>query len=210
MNASLAEPRGKDMMTEADVKKLFTDKGALHDGHFQLTSGRHSNNYLQCALVLQHPDIAEDLGEALAERIKMENAGVPVKVDAVCAPALGGIVLGHVVARALGCRAIFAEREKGEGPLKLRRGFYIKPGESVLAVEDVITTGGSLKEVVQLIQASSAKIIGVAAVAERSSTPTHFGTTKTVLLKIPLQDWDPSECPKCHAGEPIIKPGSRG
>lgn len=196
-------------MTEAEIKNIFIEKEALLEGHFALTSGRHSNNYMQCALVLSYPDVAEMMGEAIVARIKEDSAGVPVKVDSVCAPAIGGIVLGHVVARALKARAIFAEREGGTGPLKLRRGFAIKPGETILAVEDVITTGGSLKEIVQLIQAANAKIAGVAAVAERSAVPIHFGATKTVLLKIPLKDYAPEECPQCQQGIPVIKPGSR-
>jgi orotate phosphoribosyltransferase len=196
-------------MTENEVKNLFKQKDALLEGHFQLTSGRHSDSYLQCARVLQYPDAAETLGVALVERIKEENAGIPVRLDAVCSPAIGGIILGHVVARALNARAIFAERENGTGSLKLRRGFTIKPGETILAAEDVITTGGSLKEVVQLISSAGAKVLGVAAVAERSPVPIHFGTVKTVLLKLPLKDYLPEECPLCKQGIPIEKPGSR-
>ena len=196
-------------MTEAEIKKLFQEKNALLEGHFQLTSGRHSNAYLQCALILSYPDIAEQLGQELVARVKEENAGIPVRVDVVCAPAVGGIILGHVVARALNARAIFAEREGGSGPMMLRRGFSIKPKESVLAVEDVITTGGSLKEVVQLVGAAGAKAIGVAAVAERSSVAVNFGPTKSVLLKLPLKDYQPEECPLCKEGIPVVKPGSR-
>ncbi len=197
------------MMAEHEIKNLLKEKQALLEGHFQLTSGRHSSAYIQCALVLQHPDIAERLGEELVARVREESAGIPVKLSAVCAPALGGIILGHVVARALGVRAIFAERDAADGALKLRRGFYINPGETVLAVEDVITTGGSLKEIVQLVQSSGAKLLGVAAVAERSAAPVDFGTTKTVLLKLPLKDYSPDDCPLCKEGTPAIKPGSR-
>jgi orotate phosphoribosyltransferase len=196
-------------MTENEIKNLFKEKDALLEGHFQLTSGRHSDAYLQCAMILQYPNIAEKLGEALVARVREENAGIPVRLDAVCAPAVGGIILGHVVARALNARAIFAEREGGDGFLKLRRGFAIKPRESVLAVEDVITTGGSLKEIVQLVQNSGARLTGIAAVAERSSVPVNFGTTKTVLLKLPLKDYAPADCPLCKEGLPIVKPGSR-
>ncbi|MBI4217961.1 MAG: orotate phosphoribosyltransferase, partial [Elusimicrobia bacterium] len=155
------------------------------------------------------PDLAEKLGESLVARVREENAGIPVRVDAVCSPALGGIVLGHVVARAMRARAIFAEREPGTGLLRLRRGFSIRPGEAILAVEDVITTGGSLREIVSLVNNSGAKLIGVASVAERSAVPVHFGTTKTVLLKIPLKDYLPIECPLCQKGIPLVKPGSR-
>ncbi|OGR85103.1 MAG: orotate phosphoribosyltransferase [Elusimicrobia bacterium RIFCSPLOWO2_01_FULL_54_10] len=196
-------------MAEHEIKNLFKEKQALLEGHFQLTSGRHSDMYIQCALVLQHPDVAERLGEELVARVREENAGVPVRLSAVCAPALGGIILGHVVARALGCRAIFAERDSSDGQLKLRRGFEIKPGETVLAVEDVITTGGSLKEIVQLAQNAGAKLLGVASVAERSAAPINFGTTKTVLLKLPLKDYSPQDCPLCKEGTPAVKPGSR-
>lgn len=196
-------------MTETEIRNLFLEKGALLEGHFRLSSGRHSSNYLQCALLLQYPNIAEKLGEALVKRVKEENGGVPVRLDAVCAPALGGIILGHVVARAFNARAVFAERESSGGNLKLRRGFQIKSNESVLAVEDVITTGGSLREVVHLVTNSGAKLIGVVAAAERSSVPVNFGITKTVLLKLPLVDFSPSECPQCKENIPLVKPGSR-
>ncbi len=197
------------MMTDNQVKQIFQEKEALLEGHFQLTSGRHSETYLQCAKVLQYPQVAEQLGEALVERVMSENAGIPVRLNAVCAPALGGIILGHVVARALGARAIFAERDQASGALVLRRGFAIYPGESILAVEDVITTGGSLKEIVQLVQSSNAKLIGVAAVAERNANAVNFGTTKSVLLKLTLKDYSVQECPQCLAGVPMVKPGSR-
>ena len=196
-------------MTENEIKNLFKEKEALLEGHFHLTSGRHSNSYLQCALILQYPGIAEKLGEALVARVREENAGIPVRLDAVCAPAIGGIILGHVVALALGARAIFAERDPADGTLKLRRGFSIRPRENVLAVEDVITTGGSLKEIVMLSQNSGARLLGVAAVAERSAVPVNFGTTKTVLLKMPLKDYLPADCPLCKEGVPVVKPGSR-
>ena len=142
-------------------------------------------------------------------RVREENAGIPVRLAAVCAPAVGGIILGHVVARALGARAIFAERDPSDGFLKLRRGFSIKPGETILAVEDVITTGGSLKEIVQLVSNAGAKLLGVAAVAERSAVPVNFGATKTVLLKLPLKDYAPADCALCRQGIPAVKPGSR-
>lgn len=196
-------------MQESEIKKSFVEKHALLEGHFELTSGRHSDLYVQCAMVLQYPDIAEKLAESLVERIREERAGVPVRVDAVCAPAVGGIILGHVVAKAFKARAIFAEREGGKGGLMLRRGFAVKPMESILAVEDVITTGGSLKEIVQLVHDSGAKLIGVAAVAERSAVPINFGTAKTVLLKLPLKDYAPADCPLCQKGIPAVKPGSR-
>ena len=196
-------------MAEHEIKNLFKEKQALLEGHFELTSGRHSDMYVQCSLVLQHPDVAEKLGEELVARVREENAGVPVRLSVVCAPALGGIILAHVVARALGVRAIFAERDSKDGMLKLRRGFEIKPGETILAVEDVITTGGSLKEIVQMVHAQGAKLAGVAAVAERSAVPINFGTLKTVLLKLPLKDYSPQDCPLCKEGSPAVKPGSR-
>lgn len=196
-------------MNESEIKKLFQEKGAILEGHFQLTSGRHSDLYIQCAQILQYPDIAEKLGEQLVARLKEEHAGIPVRLDAVCSPALGGIVMGHVVARALKARAIFAERDARSGLLNLRRGFEIKPGESILAVEDVITTGGSLKEIVQLVHARGARLIGVAAVAERSASPISFGAAKTILLKLPLKDYFPEDCPLCQKGVAVVKPGSR-
>ena len=196
-------------MNESEIKKIFLEKQALLEGHFQLTSGLHSDSYMQCSQVLQHPHVAEVLGEALAQMIREENAGVPVKVDVVCSPAIGGIVLGHVVARAFNARAIFAERENGAGPLILRRGFSLAPGESVLAVEDVITTGGSLKEIVQLVQNSGAKLMGVASLLERSVVPVSFGSAKTILLKLPLRTFQKEDCPMCKQGTPAVKPGSR-
>lgn len=197
------------MITEFEIKKLFLEKNALLEGHFQLTSGRHSENYLQCALLLQYPDIAEKLGESLVLKIKESNGGNLPKVDLVISPALGGIVFGHAVGKALKTKAIFAERESGAGPLKLRRGFSIQPGESVFAVEDVITTGGSLKEVVELVKSSGGNVVGVGAVAERSITAVDFGTLKTVLLKLSIKDYLPEECPICKKGIPVVKPGSR-
>ena len=196
-------------MKENEIKLLFQEKGALLEGHFELTSGRHSESYLQCALILQYPEIAENLSNELVTKLREENAGVPIKVNVVCAPALGGIILGHVVARALNARAVFAERDSASGQLKLRRGFSIQPKESVMAVEDVITTGGSLKEIVQLVHNSGGKLVGVAAVAERSAPPVDFGVAKTILLKIPLSLYLPADCPQCKQGIPLIKPGSR-
>ena len=192
-------------LTEEEVKNIFVEKEALLAGHFQLTSGRHSDNYMQCAKVLQYPDVTEKFGEAIASRIKESGA----KVDVVCAPAIGGIVLGYAVAKALGARSIFAEREGGAGPMKLRRGFAVNSGESVLAVEDVITTGGSLREILTLINEAGGKAAGVASVVERSAAPVDFGTSKTVLLNITLKDFRPDECPKCKQGMPVMKPGSR-
>jgi orotate phosphoribosyltransferase len=197
------------MLSEAEIKKIFVEKEALLEGHFKLTSGRHSAHYLQCAKVLQYPYISEKLGEAVAEKIRQKNSNISFRADVVCSPAVGAIVFGHVVARALGARAVFAEREDGSGPMKLRRGFSIHPGETVFAVEDVLTTGGSLKEIVQLSKDLGGKVIGVAAMAERSKTPLDFGADKVVLLNLPLVDYPPEACPLCKQEIPLVKPGSR-
>jgi len=189
-------------MTEKEVIGLFEKNNALLTGHFKLSSGLHSAKYLQCALVLQYPDIAGGLASALKKKFDGE------KIDFVIGPALGGITLAYEVARAVGCRGLFTERR--EGAMVLRRGFSIAKGERALVVEDVVTTGGSTKEVVGLVQAMGATVAGVGCVIDRSAGPVDFGVRFESLAKIKVEIFEEGSCPMCKHGEPITKPGSRG
>jgi len=188
-------------MTEQEVLGIFDKYNALLKGHFKLSSGLHSEKYLQCALVLQYPDIAEKLSEELAGRFSQE------KIDVVIGPALGGVTLAYEVARACGCRGIFAERE--EGALKLRRGFSIEKGESVLVVEDVVTTGGSTKEVIELVKKCGGIVVGVGSVIDRSDKRVDFGAHFEALAKVKVETFNEKECPLCKKGIAVAKPGSR-
>jgi orotate phosphoribosyltransferase len=188
-------------MTEKEVLDIFTRQNALLTGHFKLSSGLHSENYLQCALVLQHPDIAEKMSQALAGKFK------GLKVDVVVGPALGGVTLAYEVARALGVRGLFTERQ--EGKMTLRRGFAIKPGEKVLVCEDVVTTGGSTKEVIDLAKELGGIVVGVGSVIDRSDSPVDFGAPFHSLAKIAVKTFKEEECPFCKKSIPITKPGSR-
>ncbi|MDR3076308.1 MAG: orotate phosphoribosyltransferase [Synergistaceae bacterium] len=177
--------------------------GALQTGHFRLTSGRHSDRYMQCARLFEHPAESAELCARLAEIFK-RDAG---HIDAVAGPALGGIIMAYEVARAFGARNIFAERENGA--MTLRRGFRIEPGERVLVVEDVVTTGGSVKEVINLLRGMGAEVAGVGSVVDRSDGAVDFGVTFRALVAMDIKSWDESQCPLCKAGAPIVKPGSR-
>jgi orotate phosphoribosyltransferase len=188
-------------VTPESVLDLFRRSGALLDGHFKLTSGLHSSGYLQCALVLQHPREAEACGAAIAQRVF--NLGVQV----VLSPALGGIVIGHEVARGLGVRAVFAERQ--DGALRLRRGFALEPGEKVLVVEDVLTTGGSTRETIEIARAAGAEVVGAASIIDRSGGNAGVDVPYLALASIHVPTYDSDACPMCAAGEPIAKPGSR-
>ena len=188
------------------VLDTFRRVGALLEGHFRLTSGLHSPGYLQCALVLQHPREAEACGEAIASQVRM------LDVEAVLSPALGGIVIGHEVARALGARALFAERQ--DGRLTLRRGFALKPGERVLVVEDVVTTGGSTRETIDVARAAGGTVVGAASIVDRrAGAATAMSDTLDVpysaLATIDLPTYEPEACPLCAAGQAVTKPGSR-
>jgi len=188
-------------MDSTTVLDLFRRCGGLLEGHFQLSSGLHSTGYLQCAQVLQHPEHAAALGRALAEQ------ATRLEPDLVLSPALGGVIIGHEVGRALGVRAPFAERLDGE--LGLRRGFRIEPGERVLVVEDVVTTGGSTRETIAVATAAGGTVVGVAAIIDRGEAPVRFDVPFDTLVQIPLPAHEPSECPRCANGEPLLKPGSR-
>ena len=180
---------------------MFRRSGALLEGHFRLTSGLHSPGYLQCALVLQHPRDAEALGAALGNRIRSLGA------QTVLSPALGGIVIGQEVGRALGVRAIFAERQ--DGALTLRRGFSLEPGEKVLVVEDVVTTGGSTRETMDVARAAGAVVVAACSIVDRSGGNQQLGVPYHALLPMEVKTYDPLACPLCQAGVPVVKPGSR-
>lgn len=188
-------------MTEKEVLKIFDTEKALLEGHFRLSSGLHSGKYLQCALVLQHPDIAEKLSRALAEKIS--NADI----DVVIGPALGGITLAYEVARALGARGIFTERQ--EGKMVLRRGFSINPGEKALVVEDVVTSGGSTKEVIEVVKRSGGVVVGVGSIIDRSTGGIDFGARSESLARVTVEMFKEEDCPLCKKNIPITKPGSR-
>ena len=180
---------------------IFQQTGALLDGHFQLTSGLHSPRYLQCALVLQHPEHAELVGRALAEKFSDD------RVDAVVAPAIGGIIVAHETARAIGARALFTEREAGV--MTLRRGFFLSRGERVLVVEDVVTTGGSTRETIEAVINADGVVIGAGSIVDRSDGAVDVGVRRLALLTLNVPSYDPTECPLCKDGLPAIKPGSR-
>jgi len=190
-------------MTKEEIVQLFHDTGALLEGHFRLTSGLHSPKYFQCAKVLQFPRYTELLCRQIAERFKDE------RVDVVISPALGGIIVGQEVARQLHARSIFAER--CEGVLQLRRGFEIRPGERVLVCEDVVTTGGSIGEVIEIVQQSNGLVIGAACIVDRSGGTVRGPGGKGLfsLLTINVVVYKPEECPLCRQKIPLVKPGGR-
>jgi len=189
------------MLTRDDLLDLFRRSGALLDGHFRLSSGLHSGGYLQCALVLQHPEHAEALGRAIAAAVR------PLRPSVVLSPALGGVVVGQEVGRALGVRAIFAERQ--DGVLTLRRGFVLGETDRVLVVEDVITTGGSTRETMQVARAAGAYVVGAASIVDRSGGRAAFNMPCHSLLALDLPTYQPDACPLCAKGLPVVKPGSR-
>src|SRR3954469_22871231 len=188
-------------MTRDELLDLYRRSGALLEGHFRLTSGLHSSGYLQCALVLQHPQHAETLGRAIAERARDLRATV------VLSPALGGVVIGHEVGRALGVRAMFAERQ--DSALTLRRGFMLGETDRVLVVEDVCTTGGSTRETMQVATASGGRVVGAGAIVDRSRGAATFEVPFAALLDVDLPTHEPDKCPLCAQGQPVVKPGSR-
>ena len=188
-------------MNREELLDLFRRCSALLEGHFRLSSGLHSPGYLQCALVLQHPQHAAALGAALADRVRESRP------TTVLSPALGGLIIGHEVARALGARAIFAERE--DGVLRLRRGFSLTEAERVIVVEDVVTTGGSTRETMQVARAGGAQVLAATAVVDRSGGRAALDVPLHALLQLTLPTYDPDACPLCAQGVPIAKPGSR-
>jgi orotate phosphoribosyltransferase len=188
------------------VLDLFRSTGAYLSGHFRLTSGLHSPEYLQCALVLQHPEHAKELGrklaDALSELVRSE------RVDLVASPAIGGLIIGHEVARALGARFIFAERDAAS-KMTLRRGFEVTPGETAVVVEDVITTGGSTREVVESLRQRGARVLAAGSIIDRSGGAAEIGVARAALETLHVVSYTPESCPLCAQGIPVIKPGSR-
>lgn len=188
-------------MTEKEVLEIYERTGGLLRGHFLLTSGLHSDIYLQSALVLQHPSHAERLCRELAKPFRGDG------VQAVLAPAIGGILVAHEVARDLQARCLFAERE--DGVMRLRRGFAIRPGERCLVVEDVITTGGSTREVIKVVEEARGALVGVGTLIDRSGGTAAFPAKKAALATLSVPTYKPEDCPLCKAGTPAVKPGSR-
>jgi len=180
-------------------------RGALLEGHFRLSSGLHSPHYVQCALFLQHPDEARMVARTLADRLRER---IPEPPSAVVSPAIGGLVLGHELGRALGCRALWVERV-ADGRLDLRRGFGFAPGERVVAIEDVVTTAGSLRELVQIVEARGARVVGVASLVDRSGDGMSWEVPAVHLIRLEPVQFPPDACPQCRAGIPVEKPGSR-
>jgi orotate phosphoribosyltransferase len=189
-------------MTQEEVLHIYTTTGALLSGHFLLSSGLHSDRYLQSALVLQQPDIATKLCASLADHFR------DLRIDVVIAPALGGVFVSHETARALGVRAIFAERV--DGVLTLRRGFSIRPGERVLVVEDVITTGKSTRETIEVVRRSKGEVVGAGALVDRSGGKAELGVPYRALVTLTVPTYAPEHCPLCRNGSVPVKPGSRG
>lgn len=185
---------------EEPFEDLLRRTEALLEGHFVLASGLHSSHYVQCARTLQHPTYAEGLGGCLADRFR------DYAVDAVVSPAVGGLIIGHETARALGVRALFGERE--DGVMTLRRGFVLQPGERVLVVEDVTTTGGSVRELMTLARELKGTVVGVGAILDRSGGQIDLGVPLHALLTSGMPAWQPEACPLCQQGSAPMKPGS--
>ncbi len=185
---------------------LFERSGAYLRGHFRLTSGLHSPEYLQCALVLQHPANAEHFGRLMSDEFRELEPSLSVAV--VVSPAIGGLIIGHEVARALGARFIFTERG-ADGKMVLRRGFQIEPGETAAVVEDVITTGGSTREVVEICQAAGARVIAAGSIVDRSGGAADVGVPRIALKTMQVVAYEAGQCPLCREGVPVVKPGSR-
>jgi orotate phosphoribosyltransferase len=183
------------------VLERFKATGALLEGHFILTSGLHSEKYLQCALVLQYPEQAEEFGRAIADQFRDQ------KIALVASPAIGGIVIGHEVARALGARFLWTERDNGV--MTLRRGFSVQRGERTLVVEDVVTTGGSTRETVDVLRGFGAEVVAAASIVDRSAGGADVGVLRVSLMSLDVPAVDPNECELCRSGVPAIKPGSR-
>jgi orotate phosphoribosyltransferase len=188
-------------MTEAALLEIFYQTGALLKGHFLLTSGRHSDTYFQCAKVLQYPQHTETVCSVIADYFKLYD------IDTVISPAMGGIIVGQEVARQLGKKSIFAERE--DKKLILRRGFNLEKGEKVLVCEDVVTTGGSVFEVMDIVKNSGAELIGTGYIVDRSNGKVLFGVPQVSTIKMDVLSYSPEECPLCKQNIPAVKPGSR-
>lgn len=190
------------MLSQNEVLEMFKEAGVLKVGHFLLTSGRHSDRYLQCANIFKNTKYSERLCAALAEQFKDFN------VELVIGPALGAVQMAYEVSRHLGCVNFFAERVEGE--MALRRGFSIKPGQRVLVVEDVVTTGGSVLEVIDIVKQSGGQVVGVGVIVDRSGGKADFGVPLKSVISMQVESWEPEECPLCKSGQiELVKPGSR-
>jgi len=181
--------------------EMFKEVNALLEGHFELSSGKHSDQYFQCALVLQYPEYCEALAKEIADSFRDQG------ITCVIGPALGGVTIAYELARQLGCRSVFAERE--ENKMQLRRGFSISKDDKVLLVEDVVTTGGSILEVANLVEGKSVPIAGFCCIVDRSSNQTNFPYPLRSLVQMTPNLYDPESCPLCRGGVPVIKPGSK-
>jgi orotate phosphoribosyltransferase len=188
------------------VLALFEETGAYLRGHFRLTSGLHSGEYLQCARVLRFPAYAERFGRDLAAHLPPSAGATP---DLVISPAMGGLIIGHEVARALGTPFLFTERDPASGKMTLRRGFAVQPGQTAVIIEDVITTGGSTREVVDLIQAAGGRVLAAGSIIDRSGGQADVGVPRVALETLHPVTWKPENCPLCAQGIEIQKPGSR-
>ncbi len=195
------KPINRDKHGMEEYLQIFREAGALHEGHFRLTSGLHSPVYFQCALVLQFPRFAALFAEKIIVAFKAQ------KIDVVISPAIGGMVIGQEVGRQLDVKTIFSERQ--DNRMALRRGFSIKPGERVLICEDVVTTGGSVFEVMDLIRKSDARIVGVGYIVDRSAGAVQFGVQQHAVMELNTPVFKPEDCPLCAQHIPIQKPGSR-
>jgi len=191
-------PCYSDFVSET-VMQIFRETGAYLKGHFRLTSGLHSSEYLQCALVLQHPALAERFGRELAVQLP--------SCDVVVSPAIGGLIIGHEVARAKGVRFLFTERDAGK--MMLRRGFSVHPGETALVIEDVVTTGGSTREVIEALRSSGGRVLAAGSVIDRSGGRADLGVPRIALATLDVIAYEPEDCPLCKQAVPVEKPGSR-
>jgi orotate phosphoribosyltransferase len=199
------------MLKREELLKMFESAGAIRHGHFELSSGRHSGTYVQCALVLQYPRFAEKLGQALAALFS------DATIEAVVSPAIGGLIIGQEVARALpvhkdplggGVPALFVERD-GSGMMTLRRGFEIRPDQHVLVVEDVWTTGGSTEETIRVVEEAGGRVVAAGALIDRSQGKLEFEVESQSLLELPIASYEAEDCPLCRQGSVAVKPGSR-
>ncbi|MFU0833435.1 MAG: Orotate phosphoribosyltransferase [Oscillospiraceae bacterium] len=190
-------------MTQERAFEIFKDAGVLLEGHFLLTSGRHSNRYLQCAKIFRNTKYSEELCAALAEKYQNDN------IEIVIGPAMGAVQMAYEVSRALECENFFTERGQ-DGKMALRRGFAVKPGQRVLVVEDVVTTGGSVREVIELVKQSGGIVVGVGSIVDRTGGKIDFGVPYQAVVSMEVESWEPQDCPLCKAGAPAPeKPGSR-
>lgn len=189
------------MLSEERIVEILKEAGVLLEGHFQLTSGKHSNKYLQCAKIFKNAKYSEELCRDLAEKYADQ------KIDVVVGPAMGAVIMAYEVSRHLHVPNLFTERENGE--MTLRRGFRIEKGERVLVVEDVVTTGGSVREVIDVVRKAGGEVVGVGSIVDRTGGKIQFGVPYTAVISMEVTAYEKEECPMCKNGEPVVKPGSR-